>query len=197
MAYRLLPIQLLLFKLLWCIAFTAIGADVYKWIGADGTTHYSETLPVTQPVSIKKISIRVHTADPIGQPAIEETLEVAKQLETSRLKRERLRLDKKMALIDRQRILAEQAAREESRLSATGPVYYLPVNRLHRPHKLHPHKQFHHRPHTNRPHPYRSGHGHQHKSHSLTMSARPRNHRTTGPRGKQGIKQVRMELPRR
>ncbi len=197
MAYRLLPIQLLLFSLLWCMAFTAIGAEVYKWIGADGTTHYSETLPVTQPVSIKKISIRVPTADPVGQPAIQETLEVAKQLETSRLKRERLRLDKKMALIERQRILAEQAAREESRVSATGPVYYLPVNRLYRPHKLHPHKQFHHRPHTNRPHPRRSAHGRQHVSHPVTIPAKPRNHRSTGPRGKLGIKQARMELPRR
>ncbi len=191
MAYRL-PIQMLLVSMLCITGYTTHAAEVYKWTGADGSTHYSQTPPVTRPASIEKLSISVHTPEAVEATGLQTTLEVAKQLEVSRLERERLRLERRKAHLEKQKLLAEQAAREQ-RQAERGPVYYLPV--IQRPHR--PHKPFHHKPHPHRPHPFKPGHGHQHEAHPVTIPQKPGNHRPVRPGGKQNIRQARVELPRR
>lgn len=144
------PIYLILFSVL--LVFTGPAAaieEVYKWVDTEGATHYGQTPPAVQPASIEKVLLAAHNPDTITQPDIQATLAVAKQLEISRLERERFRLEKKKVQIEQLKALqAEQTAYTESRRyygyssSAYYPPYY---GRPHRPHQ--PHKPYQPNPH--------------------------------------------------
>ncbi len=119
--------------------------EVYKWVDTDGATHYGETPPAIHPASIQKVTLAEHNPETITPPNIQATLDVAKQLEISRLERERFRLEKKKANTEKLRALqAQQTAYNGNRryygggYSSYYPPYY---GRPHRPyHPIKPHK---------------------------------------------------------
>ncbi len=108
------------------------GAEIYKWVGPDGVTHYSEAAPGTQSPPVETLEF-ADVAPPRAAAAdYQAVLEVANELEAGRLERERLRLE-------RQRLYQEQteaAARDRPQYDGVtryGPVYpyYYPYVRKH------------------------------------------------------------------
>ena len=82
---------------------TASGEQIYRWIGADGETHFSEPPPDADPDRVE--ILEVVPAGRVSSPGrdYQSALAVARDIESSRLERERLRLEKKrLALQDRQ-----------------------------------------------------------------------------------------------
>lgn len=77
--------------------FSAVaGADeIYKWVTADGVTHFSESAPEAALASVEVIELEV--AEPVQTTPRDyrSMLEVAKSIEASRLEREHLRLEKR------------------------------------------------------------------------------------------------------
>jgi hypothetical protein len=119
------------------------GAEVYKWIGPDGITHYSESAPGPQSPVVETLEF-ADVASPAGVPPdYRAALEVAKDLEAGRLERERLRLERRRLWQEQ----AQAAAREQRQYPESTryyPVYpyyhrYLrkqprpPMNPRHRP----------------------------------------------------------------
>ena len=151
MKHPSIPLQTAILSILLVLMNPAAAIEVYKWVDVKGATHYGQTPPVTPPASIKKVTLSVHKPQTTEQSGVQAMLDVAKQLEISRLERERFRLEKKKIHIEKLKLLqAEQAAQNESRLSYGRPVYYSPRYRPpHRPHKPHPYKP--HRPHPHKP----------------------------------------------
>jgi len=138
------PIQIILLSTL--LVFTNPAAaieEVYKWIDKEGITHYGQTPPVTQPASIEKVILAKHNPEPVEQANLQQTLDVAKQLETSRLERARFRLERKKAHTEKLKALqAQQTAYNESRRYYGYSSYYPPYyGRPHKPyHPAKPHK---------------------------------------------------------
>lgn len=95
------------------------GAEIYKWVGPDGMTHYSETAPGPQVPVVERLEPVDVAPPPAAAPDYRTALEVAKDLEAGRLERERLRLE-------RQRLQQEQAqaAAREQRQDAESTRYY-------------------------------------------------------------------------
>jgi hypothetical protein len=95
------------------------GAEIYKWVGPDGVTHYSEAAPGTPSPPIETLEF----ADVASPPAADyqAVLDVANDLEAGRLERERLRLE-------RQRLREEQAqAAARDRRQYDESTRYYPV----------------------------------------------------------------------
>ena len=95
------------------------GAEIYKWVGPDGVTHYSEAAPGTQSRPVETLEF-ADVAPPPGAAAdYQAVLEVANDLEAGRLERERLRLE-------RQKLRQEQAqaAARDRRQDADSTGYY-------------------------------------------------------------------------
>lgn len=138
------PIQIILFSTLLVFASPAAAIEeVYKWVDTKGATHYGQAPPVTQPASIEKITLAEHNPETIVQPNIQATLDVAKQLEISRLARERFRLEKKKAHTEKLKALqAQQATYNQSRWGYGYSSYNRPYyGRPHKPyHPARPHK---------------------------------------------------------
>jgi len=143
------PLQVVMLSLLLILANPAAAIEeVYKWVDTEGATHYGQTPPEIQPARIETVTLAAHNPDTSAQPDIQATLDVAKQLEISRLQRERFRLEKKKAQTEK--LKAQQTAYNDSTryYGGYGYGYYRPNHG--RPHKPH---------HPSRPHkPYPSHH---------------------------------------
>ena len=105
-------------------------AEIYKWVGPDGVTHYSEAAPGTQSQPVETLEFADVASTPAPAADYQAVLEVAKQLEAGRLERERLRLEqqklRQQQAAARDRIRNDEAARYY-------PVYpyYYPYERKH------------------------------------------------------------------
>lgn len=84
---------------------TAGGDQVYRWVGADGATHFSETRPDIDPAGVKILEV-VPEARRLSPSSADyqSVLDVAKAIESSRLERERLRLEKKKLLLQNRQL---------------------------------------------------------------------------------------------
>jgi len=138
----------------WAIALplwlggAAHAAEIYKWSGADGVTHYAAAPPEADLAGLEVLEV---AAAPAVAPAAnyQALLDVAGSIEASRLARERVRLEREQLRLQERRLAAQQAYREDQ--DAGEGVYYLPYYRYHRPYKPHgPHR-------TLKPYPYRYG----------------------------------------
>lgn len=97
---------------------TSAGAEIYKWVGPDGVTHYSEAAPGTPSPPVETLEF-ADVASPPGSD-YRAVLEVARELEAGRLERERLRLEQ-------QKLRQEQAAardrRQDGETTRYHPIY--------------------------------------------------------------------------
>jgi hypothetical protein len=95
------------------------ASEIYKWIGTDGVTHYSESAPASESRTVETVEFPDVEPPSAAAPGYREALDVAKDIEAGRLERERLRLE-------RQKLRQEQAqaAARDQREAAEGPRYY-------------------------------------------------------------------------
>jgi len=114
------------------------GSDVYKWVAADGATHYSDAPPATDLASVEILEMAVATPARPAARNYQSVLDVANSIEASRLERERLRLEKKQLRL--QEAQARQSIPARNDVDRVVGYYYLPG--------------FHH----GRKHPYGGGH---------------------------------------
>lgn len=125
------------------------AAEIYKWSGADGVTHYATAPPEADLAGLEVLEVTAAT--PAVSPAAnyQAVLDVAGSIEASRLARERVRLEREKLRLQERRLAAQQAYREDR--DAGGGVYYLPYYRYHRPYQSHgPHRPL-------KPYPYTYG----------------------------------------
>jgi hypothetical protein len=83
------------------ILFTAVasGDQIYRWVGADGETHFSETPPDAGPANVEILEVVPAGRVPPPVRDYRSALEVARDIESSRLERQRLRLEKKRLML--------------------------------------------------------------------------------------------------
>lgn len=91
------------------------AAEIYKWVGSDGLTHYSETLPASELASVEVLDIATKSPSTVTSRKVQSMLDVARSLETSRLERERQRLE--------QRKISTQNAQPPGSNAATNTDY--------------------------------------------------------------------------
>jgi len=119
---------------------TAGGDQIYRWVGADGATHYSETPPDADPggVEILEVLARRDWVPPIS-PDYRSALAVAKDIESSRLERERLRLEKKKLRLQSRQLQQSAMIPQDYDDDYRGVrVYYSPYYRYPpKPHRRH------------------------------------------------------------
>jgi hypothetical protein len=146
-----------------CVALLLVAPvsaeQIYRWVGADGATHFSETPPAVEGAEVEVLEVIARQR--VGAPTRDyrSALDVAKDIEASRLERERLRLEKKQLRLQNQQLREARTTSSDSDDDYRG-VYYTPYYRY--PPK--PHRRHHyHRP--VYPEPYashrygRPGHG--------------------------------------
>jgi hypothetical protein len=110
----------------------ATAGEVYKWVDADGITHFGESPPASAAGEVEVIEMAV--IEPVTQPTrdYQSTLDVAKSIEESRLERERLRLEQR-------KLDADSRRRQPGAYSEQGTTrYYYPPYYGH-PRKYPPH----------------------------------------------------------
>ena len=110
----------------------AAGAEIYKWVGPDGVTHYGEAAPEMQSPPVETLEFADVASTPAAAADYQAVLEVARELEAGRLERERLRLEQQKL----RREQAQAAARERRQYDESSryyPVYpyYHPYVRRH------------------------------------------------------------------
>ena len=107
-------------------------AEIYKWVGPDGVTHYSEAAPGTQSQPVETLEFADVASTPAPAADYQAVLEVAKQLEAGRLERERLRLEQQKLRREQAQAAAPERRRydESSRYYPVYP-YYHPYVRKH------------------------------------------------------------------
>jgi hypothetical protein len=124
---------------------TAGAAKVYKWLGSDGVTYYSETAPGSRPGEVETIELVEPDLVQAPAPDYQSVLEVARDIEASRLERERMRLEQQKLRLEQARSMA-RSDREYPESRSYFPIYPYYLRKHPRPH------QFRRGP---RPHPYR------------------------------------------
>ena len=124
---------------------TASGEQIYRWIGLDGATHFSETRPDVDPAGVEILD--VVRGDRLSPPSrdYQSVLDVAKAIESSRLERERLRLEKKKLLLQNRQLQQSAMIPQEYEDDYRGArMYYSPYYRYP---PRHPHRRhYYHRP---------------------------------------------------
>lgn len=81
---------------------------IYKWEGADGSTHYSHSPPAADAgVDYDVLELGPATAQPHVEGDYRSILDAANSLQAARLERERLRLERERAALERQRLRQE------------------------------------------------------------------------------------------
>lgn len=132
---------------------TAGGEQIYRWVGADGATHFSETPPDIDPAGVEILEV-VPGARPLSPPSADyqSVLDVAKAIESSRLERERLRLEKKKLLLQNRQLRQSAMIPQEYEDDYRGVrLYYSPYYRYPPRHPRRRH--YYHRPVNPQPHP--------------------------------------------
>ena len=119
MAHATRPATIILLGTAMLASVAASGAEIYKWVGPDGVTHFTETAPPAELPGVQVLEVT--EAGAAGAPARDyrSMLAVAKDIEASRLARERLRLEKQKL-----RLQARQARQQYSDGYADTRVYY-------------------------------------------------------------------------
>lgn len=103
--------------------------EVYKWVDADGVTHYSEAPPAqsrAEVASFERMNLEFNPARPLQAQDYYSIINQAKRMEASRLARERLKHERERLRVQR---LAQHAATRgaDPRASDTSNRYVYPV----------------------------------------------------------------------
>jgi len=98
------------------------AADIYKWVGDDGVTHFSEVPPESGMASLEVLEVVPKEAAPADSKSYQSVLDVAKSIEDSRLERERLRLER-----DRLMLQKKQARQARDDIDYDDHRVYYPV----------------------------------------------------------------------
>lgn len=124
-------------------SFTVTAGEVYKWIGEDGVTHYSESQPGLPADAVETVRLVPPEATPVEDASgYRAALEVARDIEASRLQRERLRLERQKLRFEQ----AQAAAREQredpetARYYPVYPYYYRYPHKPRWPRGHYPHR---------------------------------------------------------
>ena len=169
------PLKLVIFSAATLFTVTAWGDQIYRWTGADGATHFSETPPDADPASVEILEVV-----PVGPPTAPSSrdyrsaLDVAKAIESSRLERERMRLEKKRLMLHNRQLQQSAMIAQEYDDDYTGVrLFYAPYYRHtpipHRRHRIR--YPIHPRPYS--AHRWRSpGHA-RHEPHNARVHIRP------------------------
>ena len=148
------PLSIVFISTALLFTLTASGEQIYRWVGADGATHFSETPPDVDPASVE--ILEVVPGGRLSPPSrgYQSVLDVAKDIESSRLERERLRLEKKKLLLQSRQLRQSEMIPQEYDDDYRGVrLYYSPYYRYPpKPHRRH----FYRRP--VNPEPYSSHH---------------------------------------
>ena len=139
------PLSIVFFSAAVLFTATTSGDQIYRWVGADGATHFSETPPDVDPASVE--ILEVVPAGRLSPPSrdYQSVLDVAKDIEASRLERERLRLEKKKLL------LQERQLRQSAMIPQEYDDDYRGVRLYYSPYYRYPPKQPHRRHYYRRP----------------------------------------------
>ena len=105
MTIAIRPISIVFISAALLFTATASGEQIYRWVGAEGETHFSEIPPDADPAAVEILEVvAVDQVSPPPRRDYRSALEVAKDIESSRLERERLRLEKKRLLLQNRRL---------------------------------------------------------------------------------------------
>ena len=139
------------------------GAEIFKWIGDDGVTHFSENPPESGFASLEVLEVVPKAPVPEAPQRYQSVLDVAKSIEDGRLQRERMRLERKKLILQNRE--AQQANRYRQEGDDDNRVYYPVYTRY-------PYKRY-VRPYYRRHHgyPVKSPHRYGHKSYGRRGSA--------------------------
>jgi hypothetical protein len=130
------PLSIVFISTALLFTVTASGDQIYRWAGADGATHFSETPPDVDLASVE--ILEVVPGGRLSPPSrdYQAVLDVAKDIESSRLERERLRLEKKKLLLQNRQLRQSAMIPQEYDDDYGGVrLYYSPYYRF--PPKLH------------------------------------------------------------
>jgi len=155
------PLSIVVISTALLCTVTASGDQIYRWAGADGATHFSETPPDVDPASVEILEVVPGGRSSPPSRDYQSVLDVAKDIESSRLERERLRLENKRLLLQSRQLRQSAMIPQEYDDDYRGVrLYYSPYYRY--PPKSH--RRHHYRRPVN-PGPYssqrygRPGHG--------------------------------------
>jgi len=104
--------------------------EVYKWVGSDGVTHYAESSPEASIASLEIVDIDTTRPATTG-PGYQGALDVANDIETSRLERERVRLEKQKLLLEERQIRQSQQAAQQRSYANNDDLSAYPLRRNH------------------------------------------------------------------
>lgn len=152
MTLSIRPLSIAFFSAAVLFTATTSSDQIYRWVGADGATHFSETPPDVDPASVE--ILEVVTAGRLSPPSrdYQSVLDVAKDIEASRLERERLRFEKKKLLLQSRQLRQSAMIPQQYDDDYRGVrLYYSPYYRY--PPKRH-RRHYYHRP--VNPEPYSS-----------------------------------------
>jgi hypothetical protein len=104
------------------VGSTGVAAgEVYKWVDTDGVTHYSESRPRPPDGAVEAVALVPQGASTYEVPDYRAALEVARDIEASRLERERLRLERQKQSVEQ----AQTAVRRQREDYEAGRYYPL------------------------------------------------------------------------
>jgi len=170
MTISIIPSSMFFISAALLFSVTASGEQIYRWVGADGARHFSETPPDVDPASVEILEVVPAGRLSAASRDYQSVLAVAKDIESSRLEREHLRLEKKKLLLQSRQLRQSEMIPQDYDDDYTGVrLFYSPYYRY--PPK--PHRRHYHRSPVNpkpySPHRYsRPGHG----AHTGRSSAR-------------------------
>jgi len=140
MATSIRPLSIVFFGAAILFAATASGEQIYRWVGADGETHFSENPPDADPVAVEILEVVPAAQGPPPSLDYRSALDVARDIESSRLERERLRLEKKRLLLQNRQLRESAMISQEYDDDYRGVrLFYSPFYR----HSPKPHRRHH------------------------------------------------------
>lgn len=135
MSYPFPPYLLCIVIASLVVTGTVHAEDIYKWSDQDGTTHYGELPPPLEFSSFEVLEIQLQQpVSSSGDDDYRSALEVANSLQSDRLEREKLRLEKdRLAQQDRQTRLEAQRYNDTYQSQNYNGRYYYPYRAYPRP----------------------------------------------------------------
>jgi hypothetical protein len=119
-------------------ACAEVAADIYKWVDADGVTHYAESPPETAGRPVQTIDLGALEVGAVSFTDHESVRAAAAELEASRLERERIRRERRQQLESAER---GDTADDEERRYYPSFTFYPPGHArriyIHKPRHLH------------------------------------------------------------
>ncbi len=104
---------------------TTSAEQIYRWVGSDGATYFSETPPAAASGEVEILDVTSEQQSNPPSTDYRSALAVAKDIESSRLERERLRLEKEQLRRQNEQLRQSQPTASGYQDNSRG-VYYTP-----------------------------------------------------------------------